>query len=166
MSCGIPWCMNCVGFHPNQFPTKIEMIRRMFSPHVSIFQQFKSYEENKAFYKNKLCSLCGRAYKLDGELDQTWQLTAKFVKLEFEHAGVQGVSDENIVRVVANCRRAVQELFKNIPKLQSLLNKKNIMLDQLEIFDRLTFSGRLSTIIEHAMQGRRVKLTGEDTRLR
>lgn len=163
---GLPWCMNCVGFHPDELPTRTDMIERMLKPQATIIRQAARFEQKIALYRGKVCCLCGRAYRENGELDQTWELTARFVKLELEHAGIYGVGDGDVQRIVANCRKAVSELFKFVPQLQFAIRiKRQVSRNDLEIFDRLTFAGRLSTIVELARHGRQIKLSGQHVRI-
>lgn len=164
---GIPWCLNCVGFHPDHNPTYRDMAERMLAPQANILKSARMFQKKTHLYKDKVCCLCGRAYDHSGNLDESWELTAKFVKLELDHAGVFGVSDSNIKKIVANCRRAVSELFNHIPTLQALIHMgKPLSVDDIEVFNRLTFSGRLNTIIEHAQEGRQVKLAGHKQAVR
>ena len=163
---GIPWCMNCTGFHPDEYPTQVDMVQRMLRPQSVILRQAARFEKKIALYRKRVCCLCGRAYTSSGELDDTWDLTARFVKMEFEHAGLYSVEDSDIKKVVASCREAVIQLFKHIPNLQyAICRKGQFSKDDYDMFERLTFAGRLNTIIELALEGRRIKLAGVESRL-
>ena len=79
---------------------------------------------------------------------------------------VTGVGDDKIKLIVAQCRKSVKELFKHSHLIRSMVFvKKKITQDEMEFFDRLTFSGQLNTIINAALDGRRMKLAGVQTKV-
>lgn len=163
---GIPWCLYCTGFHPDEKPTFKDLLERMVAPQKVIVRQAVRFEKKKNFYKDKCCSLCGQAYDKVGMPDLTWNLTAHYVKLELDHAGVTGVGDDKIKLIVAQCRKSVKELFKHSHLIRSIVFvKKKITKDEMEFFDRLTFSGQLNTIINAALDGRRMKLVNHQTKV-
>lgn len=162
---GIPFCINCVGWHPDQLPTIIDAWRRMKDPQKDAFGQHKLFEEKRlSLYRNKSCALCGRSYDDNGELDTTWKITAKRVKQEFDNAGVFGVADKQIEIVVARCRKAVEFLIKHRMYLFAVCRKLELQgdPDAYEKMTRYTFAGTLAFIITHAQEARKSKVTGSN----
>ena len=156
---GIPWCLYCTGFHPDEKPNFKDLLERMVSPQRVIVRQAIRFEKKKHLYKDKCCSLCGQAYDKTGVPDLTWNLTAHYVKLELDYAGVFGVGDDKVKLIVAQCRKSVRELFKHSHLIRGMVFvKKKITKDEMEFFDRLTFSGQLNLIISAALDGRKMKL--------
>lgn len=147
---GIPWCVNCVGLHPDHIPDIRDFGRKMLNAQKDVMVQISQLKKPEilGLYRDKSCQLCGRTYKLDGSLDTTWELTAKRVKQELDHAGVFAVDDQKVKLIVAKCRKSVQYLFENRMKINPAH------------WEKFTFSGTLVTIITHAQEGRRSKLSG------
>jgi len=147
---GIPWCVNCVGWHPDKFPGLVDYARRIDRPQVDAFLQYKQLDkwEIRKHYKNKSCMLCGRTYDDNGELDKTWKITAKRVHEEFQRAGIFGVDEKKVELVVARCRKSTEFLFKNRFSINPIK------------WERFTFSGCLALIITHAQAARASKLSG------
>lgn len=142
---GINWCVNCVGIHPDAAPDIMDYVRKMKDPGKDAMHQWQTYEKKLYLYKNKSCAMCGRTYDKNGRLDETFELTAKRVKEEFDHAGVFGVADSDIQLVVADCRKAFIYLLANRPNIQP------------QYWERFTFQGRLLTIICKAQDARASK---------
>lgn len=158
---GIPFCMNCVGWHPDQLPDLHDAIRRAHNSQKDALAQHVAFDKKRLHvYKNKSCALCGRSYKADGNLDDTWEITAKRVKGEFDNAGVFGLGDEKVKLVVAKCRKAVEILFKNRPQLLAHAKKTGDWMPM----QRLTFSGQLTFIITVAQMERAKKVSGQQIR--
>lgn len=143
---GISFCVFCVGIHPDKLPSIMDYIRKMAEPGQDAMAQWQAYGKNLHLYKDKSCVLCGRTYDSHGECDETWELTAKRVKEEFENAGVFGVSDSDVKLTVAECRKAFLFLLKN---------RMSLTYEQME---RSTFTGRLVTIITSAQNARHTKV--------
>lgn len=162
---GVAWCINCCSYHPDEFPTRKDMFERMAAPQQVVARQLKRLGGKMKMYANKSCSLCGRTYKSDGELDQTWELTAKRVKLELDYAGVLGVSDSSIKEIVAQCRKSVNKLFELIPQLQYQITVqgKNSEKDLMP-FVQMTFSGQLALIITAAQDSRSMRLANSSSK--
>lgn len=139
---GINMCINCVGLHPDQQITKDFLRQRMANPQRSVVSQLNVLDSRKYLYVNKSCVLCGRTYDKEGELDDTWNLTAKRVKQEFDSAGITGVSDKNVELTVAKCRKSFNYLIQN---------RRYIPIKQWQL---LTFSGQLTMIITAAQEAR------------
>jgi hypothetical protein len=164
---GIPWCLYCVGFHPDEKPTFQSLLERMIAPQKVIVRQAVLFEKKKNLYKDKCCSLCGQAFDGKGDADLTWNLTAFYVKKELEYAGVTGVGDDKVKLIVAQCRKAVKELFKHSHLLRgAVFLKKKAAKEEMEFFDRLTFSGQLNVIINAAIDGRAMKLVSTQTKVK
>lgn len=160
-SLGIPWCVNCVGWHPDQVPTLNDAIKRAHNAERDAFNQFIGHEKKRlTVYANKSCALCGRTYKADGNLDESWELTAKRVHQEMQNAGLFGVDDAKVKLVVAKCRKAVETLFMNRPQL--LLHAQTTG-DWMPM-QKLTFSGQLAFIITVAQIERKKKMNGTTVR--
>jgi len=147
---GIDWCVNCVGWHPDHVPGFQDYHTRMKDPQKDAFVILAKYKDKLDLYRNKSCVLCGRTYDHKGDLDQTWKLTAKRVKMELQNAGIFGTDDKKVELVVARCRKSVEFLFKN----RFHINPK--------YWERFTFAGCLVTIITHAQVARNSKLGTED----
>ena len=88
MGTAINGCINCTGYHPNQIPTIHDFQRRMCNPAKDAWIQLASQKNFAHLYKNKSCSLCGRTYDENGDLDVSWKMTARRVKEEFRNAGI------------------------------------------------------------------------------
>lgn len=152
---GIPFCMNCVGWHPDQLPDIHAAMKKMQNGNKDALAQHMAFDKKRlTVYKNKSCALCGRSYKADGNLDESWEITAKRVKEELDHAGVFGVADNKVKLVVAKCRKAVEVLFANRPALLANAHKTGDWMPM----QKLTFSGQLAFIITVAQEERRKKL--------
>ena len=157
---GIPWCMNCVGWHPDESLTIEKAIVKASNPQQDALFQHSKFQNKKALYANKSCMICGRTYKADGECDTTWDMTARRVKQELDSAGVFGVPDEKIKLIVADCRKSVNNLMAIRPKFVAMIRlgtpkDKQMALDAI---DRMTFAGRLAMVITAAQEGRRQKM--------
>ena len=146
---GIEKCMLCVGMHPGEIITKITQANRMFNPQEYVKDKLMSLAETKdgrerrvKLYKNKMCVLCGQAYNNTGHPDETWDLTARQIKIEFDSAGIPGVSDKNVELVVADCRKSWVRLWAH----------RHLFTPQQQ--ERLTFAGRLAVIITSAQETR------------
>lgn len=147
-SAGILCCMNCVGMHPDEPITMFEVVNRIKNPSRAVAAKLMSFEKKKkTLYANKSCMLCGRTYDNNGDLDETWELTARRVKQEFDHAGISGVTDSNIKQVVASCFKSWKTLWAN---------RGTITAQDAE---KMTFAGRLALIITHAQEARQKKNT-------
>jgi len=151
---GVACCFGCCGLHPDEAVDIYLMAQKMVSPERAAWKQAATFEKKKHLYRNKSCMICGRTYDKNGDLDETWKLTAERVKKEFDNAGVYGVSDKHIEWVVARCRRSVTELFKLRPQIIALC-KQNGNWDAME---RMTFAGTLAMIITHAQESRKSKV--------
>lgn len=145
---GIPWCISCVGFHPSDSPSLVDFWERLHNPNRAVMRKHKQTAKVIGEYCNKSCMLCGRSYDETGKLDETFKITAKRVREEFQNAGVFGIDDKKIEMVVAQCRKSFTVLLANrfrIPK---------------ERWQYLTFSGQLAYIITVAQETRSQKLEG------
>ena len=152
---GIPFCMNCVGWHPDQLPDIRAALKRATNSQADALAQHMAFDKKRLHvYKNKSCALCGRTYKADGNLDESWELTAKRVKLELDNAGIFGVGDDKVKLVVAKCRKAVEILFANRPALLANAYKTGDWFPM----QKLTFSGQLALIITVAQEERKRKM--------
>ena len=163
---GVPWCINCTGFHPNELMTKDELALRLIHPQKAIFKKAASIATNTHQYQNKACCLCGKVYDSTGEwldTDAAWTRTALLVRAELDAAGITGVDDSVVRLIVAKCLRAVKILFeKAIPQFQQILRSgKKIHPDDLLLFETLSFSGRLALIITSMQDGRALKIAGK-----
>jgi len=157
----VSWCMNCVGWHPDQLPTIIDAFKKMTNAHKDAWKQQQTFEGKRLnVYANKSCALCGRTYNSDGTLDETWKETAYRVKQEFDHAGIFGVSDKDIELIVAKCRKAVRFLFKNRIYLISMATEKFNAGNEDAFLgvQKWTFSGHLALILTHAIEARKSKM--------
>ena len=143
---GVPWCVNCVGLHPNQTINRAEIAGRLLSPQKLIWARTTNVPALQPLYSDMSCMLCGRTYDHAGNLDETWKLTAKRVREEFQRAGVFGIEDRKIELVVAQCRKTFLFLYKNRMKLS------------LPHWERMTFAGCLANIITHAQEARKRKV--------
>lgn len=144
---GIPWCISCVGLHPDRIPNLVDYALKIDKPQVDVMLQLKKFNspEIRKHYKNKSCMICGRTYDENGELDKTWQITAKRVKEELERVGLYGVDDAKVKLIVVRCRKSSTFLIEN---------RFGIPIDKWE---RFTFSGCLALIITHAIEARKSK---------
>lgn len=144
---GIPWCMNCVGWHPDKIPNIVDYAMKIDRPQTEAMMQLKKFNdwETRKHYKNKSCMICGRTYDEDGELDKTWEMTAKRVHEELQRVGIYGVDEAKVKLIVARCRKSTEFLIKN---------RFGIPIDKWE---RFTFSGCLALIITHAIEARKSK---------
>lgn len=141
---GILCCINCIGIHPDEPIKKLDIMNRLHKPQRVVANQLMRFEAKRKLgvYNNKSCMLCGRTYSPEGNLDESWELTKARVKEEFEHAGVDGVSDEDLNKVVASCAKSWRLLWRN---------RKTINPEDAEM---MTFVGRLTLIITHAQEAR------------
>jgi len=146
---GILCCINCVGMHPDEPITSMEIMARIKDPQKTVMKQLAKFEVKRlsGLYNHKSCMLCGRTYDANGNLDVTWELTAQRVKIEFEAAGVHGVDDAMIKQVVASCIKSWKMLWGNRGTVKP------------EDAEKMTFCGRLALIITHAQEARHKKLT-------
>lgn len=145
---GIPWCINCVGFNPSDQPSLVDFWERLHNPNRAVMRKHQQHAKLLGEYRDKSCMMCGRSYDHQGNLDETWAITAKRVKDEFTNAGVFGVDDNKINQVVAQCRKSFTTLLANrfrIPK---------------ERWQYLTFSGQLAYIITVAQETKKQKIEG------
>ena len=136
---GIPWCLHCVGYHPDDIPTHKDLIMRSMNPQREIWRKQQQFAQKKFLYMNRVCILCGRAYDYNGKLDETYKLTAKIIKMEFEDAGLHGVDDKWIDATIAQCRKAFLTLIRY---------RKDI---DPHLWKSLTFAGQLDIIINQAL---------------
>jgi len=139
---GILSCINCIGVHPDETITIMTAINRIKAPITEVHRQLAKFEKKKNLYKNKSCMLCGRTYDNEGNLDESWELTAKRVKIELDCAGVTGVDDVYIKQVVSSCIKSWKMLWKNRGTIKPADAEK------------MTFAGRLALIITHAQEAR------------
>ena len=144
---GILCCINCIGVHPDETITNATITKRLHHPQKVVAIQKMKFEQKRkdGLYTNKSCMLCGRTYDKEGYLDESWELTKKRVQEEFDNAGVPGVSDEDLNKVVASCAKSWRYLWKN---------RAHIPPQQMEM---MTFVGRLTFIISHAQEAREQK---------
>lgn len=145
---GIPWCINCVGFHPSDAPSLVDFHERLHNPNRAVMRKHAQHAKLIGEYKDKSCMLCGRSYDANGVLDETFKITAKRVREEFINAGLFGIDDKKIEQVVAQCRKSFTVLLANrfrIPR---------------ERWQYLTFSGQLAYIITVAQETRKTKIEG------
>jgi len=147
---GIPWCVNCVGWHPDKFPNLMDYARRIDKPQVDALLQYTKLNkwEIRQHYKNRSCMLCGRSYDNEGELDKTWKMTARRVHEELQRAGLFGVDEKKVDLIVAKCRKSFEFLFKN-----------RFTINPMK-WERFTFGGCLALIITHAQASRASKNSG------
>ena len=145
---GLRHCLHCVGMHPDQKVTRTEIRFRLTDMAKLMILKHRQMAEKADLYKNKSCILCGRTYDENGKCDETWKLTAHRVKQEFDHAGIYGVDDRDIEKVVAKCRKAFITLMDN---------KELIPLDKWEM---MTFQGQLALTIAAAQDACIGKLRG------
>lgn len=149
---GILCCINCIGIHPDEPITLVTAMSRLNHPQKVVANQLMKFERKRkdGLYTNKSCMLCGRTYDQEGNLDESWELTAKRVAIEFNNAGVSGVSDSDIKKVVASCIKSWKLLWKN---------RATIKPTDAEM---MTFVGRLTLIITHAQEARHKRDTLND----
>lgn len=134
--------------NPDEPVTMLEAMNRIYNPQKVVAAKLLSFEKKRLLlYPNKTCMLCGTTYDEAGNPDETWERTARRVKYEFENAGVHGVSDSDIKRVVATCRQSWKLLWKN---------RATIKPSDAE---KMTFAGRLALIITHAQEAREKRNT-------
>lgn len=166
-SIGIPWCLNCVGYHPDELPTKHDLAMRLINPQKTLMSQATTFKNKSHVYRNRACAFCGRVYNPEGtwfDTDKDWDRTARLVNAELSAAGIIGVDESKTKLIVAECRRAVGQLMKSIPQFQAIVRSgKRIHPDDLHLFETLTFSGRLALIITGAQEGRNLRLAGHNT---
>lgn len=139
----IPWCVNCVGMNPGDAPSLLDFFERLHNPQRAVFRKHVQHQKVLHEYRNKSCMMCGRSYDANGEVDETWQITARRVKEELSNAGLFGVDDAQVEAIVAKCRKSFLTLLQNrfaIPK---------------ERWQYLTFSGCLTYIITVAQETKR-----------
>lgn len=147
---GMPWCVNCVGIHPDKMPGLMDFAKKIETPQIDAWTQItrmKNWEIRK-HYANKSCMLCGRTYDASGELDVSWKRTAERVAEELQRAGLFGVDDKKVELIVARCRKSVKFLFEN----RFQINPKK--------WERFTFCGCLALIITNAQEARISKNKG------
>ena len=146
---GILCCINCIGIHPDEPITLATAISRIKSPQKVVANQLFKFEKKReaGLYNDKSCMLCGRTYDRNGNHDESWELTAQRVAEEFRNAGVDGVSDSDIRKVVASCIKSWKLLWRN---------RATIKPADAEM---MTFVGRLTLIITHAQDARIKKNT-------
>lgn len=140
---GIPYCVNCVGFHPHEAPKMVDFFERLHNPQRSVMRKHIETPKVMGEYKDKSCMMCGRTYDSSGELDESWEMTAKRVKEELTNAGIFGTTDNKVKEIVAKCRKSFTTLLRNrfaIP---------------IERWQYLTFSGQLAFIITVAQEARK-----------
>jgi len=142
----IPYCIACVGMHPDQKVTRTEIRFRLESMGQLLMLKHRQMRDRAHLYKDKSCICCGRTYDQNGKCDETWALTARRVKEEFDHAGIFGVDDSDINLVVAKCRKAWETLVKY---------KEMVPLEKWEM---MTFQGQLALTIAAAQDARKSKL--------
>jgi len=152
---GIPWCLSCVGFHPDQFPTIQDCWNRMNDPQKEAWAKNIQLAKKRHLYAHKSSMICGRTYDKDGNEDTTRRLTAQRVKAEFENAGVFGMDDKTVELVVAECRKSVLDLLENRMKYLAYAHQNN----DFRIFEIKTFVGKLTSLITGAQEGRRMKMS-------
>lgn len=157
---GIPFCFCCVGWHPDEMPTVRDAMARAHNPNRDAWFQAQQFEKKRlTVYAHKSCATCGTTFKPDGTPDDTWDLTARRVKQEFDNAGLFAVDDQKIKLVVAKCRKAVEVLFKNRPVFVANALQKGDWLSM----EKMTFAGQLSYIIVVAQEERRRRNGGGTT---
>lgn len=145
---GIPCCVNCVGLHPDEPITMVEAMNRIHNPQKVVAAKLMTFEQKRlSLYANKSCMLCGTTYDRNGNSDETFQLTAERVAIEFRNMGIHGVNDADIKKVVATCRKSWVLLWKNRATIKPADAEK------------MTFAGRLALIITHAMEAREKRNT-------
>ena len=144
---GIEKCMLCIGLHPGEIITKTIQAKRMLNSQEYIKDRLMDLAETESgrakrvkLYKNKMCNLCGQAYNNTGYPDETWDLTARQIKLEFDSIGIFGVSDQHIKLVVADCRKSWIRLWSH----------RHLYTPAQQ--ERMTFVGRLAVIITSAQE--------------
>lgn len=147
---GIPWCLYCVGYHPDDIPTSQDLVKRSLNPQKEVWRKQQQFNQKKFLYMNRVCILCGRAYDENAKLDETYKLTAKIVKMEFDDAGIHGLDDRTIEAVVAQCRKA----FLTLVQYRKELNP--------QVWKTMTFSGQLDIIINKALETKDKKKTTKD----
>lgn len=130
------FCVNCIGLHPDELPDAKEVNLRLQSPQKLVALKKMKFEEKKLeHYANGTCTLCGRSYDEEGDLDESWNLTAKKVEESITDCDIQGVTTEYINKIVANCLKTWKLLWANratiTPEHQAMM----------------TFSGRLAFLI-------------------
>lgn len=156
---GVPFCMNCVGWHPDQLPTMVDAVKKFQNPQKDVWAQQQAFDQKRlTLYANKSCSLCGRTYKENGELDTSWEMTAKRVHDEFAAVGIQ-LDDPKVKHIVAKCRKAVQFLFENRLKLMNIAIEENKAGNPNAMMNiqKWTFSGHLAFIMTHAIEAKKLK---------
>ena len=167
-SMGIPWCINCIGLHPDEVMTKEAMLMRLLNPQKAVMKQLSSYEAKRHIYRSRACTFCGRVYDHNGDwfdAEKSWERTARLVSAELMAAGIQGVDEPTIKLIVAECVRSSRELIKSIPQFQAIVRSgKGIHPDDLRLFETMPFAGRLNLIIDGIQEGRTLKLFGTERR--
>lgn len=160
---GIPWCINCLGLHPEDEFTVADLTQRLYSPQKRALR--KMIEHTKLFnsYVDKSCMMCGRTYDEKGhweDNDKYWGLTARRVKEEFNSAGVFGIDDKKIEAVVAECRKSCTTLFRNRHLVAHGIRQYKATGDAsaLQRYDRMTFAGCLAHLITIAQSVRKKKM--------
>ena len=146
---GIIGCINCTGMHPDETINIMEIMNRIHKPQKVVAHKLMALEKKRklGLYNDKSCALCGRTYDKNGHLDESWELTAERVKISFDEAGVPGVTDHDIKKVVASCIKSWKILFKN----RATITPRDA--------ETMTFIGRLALIITHAQEAREKRNT-------
>ena len=135
MTNGIKYCQNCVGLHPDELPDFKHIHGMIKDPSKTVGAKILGFDNKRLLqYANKSCMLCGRSYKFDGQLDETWEITASRVKQEFEAVYIT-LPDDVVKLVVASCRKAFLYAFEN---------RERLSMHQLE---RLSFAGHIAWLM-------------------
>lgn len=143
---GIPHCINCILFHPDDKPSIQDLKERLLIPQQVIFKKFAQLKNKLHLYANKSCMVCGRTYFSNGEFDETWVLTAKRVKEEFDRMGIFGLSEQSVNHVVAIGKMRVEYLIANRIKINP------------EFWGIYTFSGTVAKWITYGQIHGRQKM--------
>lgn len=110
---GIPHCVFCIGFHPDDRPTSQDLMERVMNPQKVVIKKYSQLKSRMHLYKNKSCELCGTSFFADGGIDESFKITAGRVYQEFVRAGIFGLSDKTTELVVAFGRMKFQFLLAN-----------------------------------------------------
>lgn len=130
------YCVNCIGMHPDEEVDSKEVINRLEHPQKLVALKKMTFEAKKLeHYTGKSCTLCGRSYDDKGDLDESWELTAKEVRSSFQEFEMEGLTKKQSNELVANCVAVWKFLWKNRATIEP--QHQAIM----------TFSGRLNYII-------------------
>jgi hypothetical protein len=125
---------------------KHEVLNRLLNPSRHTFTKNIQFEKKRLKdYVNKSCMLCGRSYKDDGNLDETFEITARRVAEEFSSEGFN-LNAEQVKLVVALCRKRALYLIAYRAKMTR------------EEMESYSFAGALAMLITIAQASNTQKM--------